>query len=166
MKCDPLNQTRIAEPLDHKWIAEPNVNCWIKCSTQKCFKRNPFYICTKCRNWIPLVFPTLYPQCIKHPITATHNFVPLIEKFTQQSTCEWVKNVLFNDALNTFYLRLYGIGSIREWREILKPFLAEKKTSEHHHHHGNTGCLCKLCTGTGFPHVLKHTQVLAPIQPN
>ena len=29
--------------------------------------------------------------------------------YTNVRTCERERNVLFNDALNTFYLRLYGV---------------------------------------------------------
>ena len=44
-------------------------------------------------------------------ITHTTAFVsPVVEHWLEREIAQWKGNVLFNDALNTFYLRLYGVG--------------------------------------------------------
>ena len=51
--------------------------------------------------------PTPFLQYTCYSVTCIH--LHIAHKCMIQSNTHWKGNVLFNDALNTFYLRLYGI---------------------------------------------------------
>ena len=66
-----------------------------------------------------------------HPtdmIAHTTAFVtPVVEHWLEREIAQWViseeGNVLFNDALNTFYFLLYGVGHVVEV-VIYRPYLS------------------------------------------
>ena len=81
-----------------------------------------FCLCKMCLNWCLGVFylvrdcayfSPLYPDINKTEQNRTKKG-HVLSSLSSQYTCvnfRWKEgNVLFNDALNTFYLRLYGVG--------------------------------------------------------
>ena len=85
-----------------------------------CTQKESLHFTVNCDIWVDVTFYRFLARYVKHSIYKTISFQPVLHNWSKYPVCGMVhpshheqerrkEFFLFNDVLNTFYLRLYGV---------------------------------------------------------